>query len=398
MAIGTDHTKLQQRVAALILLAFMAGFVWLTIAMYNTDFTPKAMVTVRANRAGLQMRKGTVVKLRGVDVGKIASTHAMPDGTAEITLAMKPEMLANIPDNVKVSLKQLTAFGNKAVLMQTPAEPSATHLAAGDTIHATHVSVEANQLLNDLEGVLKTARPAEVDSALTAVAGAVDGRGAKLGETLATANGYLTKINRDMPTLKADFKKGADVMSVYADIMPNLMTTLSNVSDTGRTISTNAHQLRRVLTSVVAVGNSGGRFLALHGDQLAALLSRSKVTTKMLARYSPEYSCFLKASAWYDKRALKAFGGQYAGIHVLVPLEQGTGPYKNPQNLPNMAADYGPHCYGMPNYHGGPLPKAVTDWKDPSGPTPWPKTPQLNGTPLATQLFGPLANLSGTTK
>lgn len=389
MTVRADHSKAQQRVAAVALLAFLGSLVWLTVALYNQDFTAKSFVLVHADRAGLQMHKGTVVKLRGVDVGKIWSARELPDGTAEIKLAMKPEMLDKIPANVELSLAQLTAFGNKAVLMKEPAEPASAHLAAGDVIEASHVSVEINQVFDDLVRVLQTARPAEVNAALGAVAGAVDGRGEELGATLTSANDYLARINKDMPTLQADFDKGSDVLAVYADIMPNLMTTLSNMSDIGRTISTNSRELRSTLTSVAAVGQSGGRFLALNGDELASLLARTTVTTRLLAKYSPEYACLLKTQDWYQQHVQGAYGGDYPGAHVWIPFEQGTAPYTNPTNLPNISAHDGPRCYGMPNYHGGPLPKEVLDWKDPSGST-WPQEPQLNDKPLAVQLFGPL--------
>lgn len=397
MSSRTDHTTAQKRVAALCLLALLASLVWLTIALYNQDFTAKAFVMVRTDRAGLQMRKGTVVSLRGVDVGKIYSAREMPDGTAEIELAMKPDMLSQIPANVTVSLAQLTAFGNKAVLLSEPTDPSNTHLAAGDVIDASHVSVEVNQVFDDLVHVLQAAHPAEVDAALSSVAGALDGKGEQLGRTLTTANDYLARINNDMPTLKADFEKGSQVMAVYADIMPNLMTTLSNMSAIGQTISANSPQLESTLTSVAAVSDSGGRFLAINGDQLAALLARTTVTTQLLAKYSPEYACLLKSQDWYQQHVQGAYGGLYPGARVWIPFEQGTAPYTNPANLPNISAHNGPQCYGMPNYRGGPLPSAVLNWKDPSGNT-WPQKPQLNNQPLAVQLFGPLLTHLGGSK
>ncbi len=379
------------RLAALALLAVIAGFAGLTVAMYNKSFTPEALVTVRADRAGLQMTKGTIVKLRGVDVGRIASTSSRADGTVDIELALNPDMLDMIPANVSVSLEQLTAFGNKAVIMTLPQTP-APHLVEGDVIEAGHVSVEVNEVLDNLEDLLTAVDPAKVNSALSSVAMALDGNGEQIGETLTTANRYLTRINSDLPTLKRNLQKGASVLSLYADVTPDLLKTLSNSTVLAKTVTDNAKAIRSVLVSADAVGQSGGRFMTLNGDRLAALLSRLTTTTGLLEKYSPEIACFLQGADYYQTIARPAYGGVFGSANVVAGLEIGTGAYKNPDNLPNMAADSGPNCHGMPNYKGGPLPQSILKWDDRGGPNPYPTEPELNDTPLLVQLFGPFAN------
>jgi phospholipid/cholesterol/gamma-HCH transport system substrate-binding protein len=387
----TSNSPTQVRLAGLGLIALLAALVLLTVAMYNKSFTPKAYVTVQADRAGLQMNKGTIVKLRGVDVGRIASTKARGDGTVEIKLALNPHMLDKIPANVNVSLEQLTAFGNKAVIMRLPEKPG-PHLVAGDVIEASHVSVEVNNVLDNLEELLTAVDPAKVNSALSAVALALDGRGEEIGETLETSNRYLKKINSDLPTLKRNIEKGSKVLELYGDVAPDLIRTLSNSTVLAKTVTDNAEAIRTVLVSADAVGRSGGRFMALNGDRLAAFLSRLTTTTGLLEKYSPEIACFLRGADQYQTIARPAYGGVFASANVVAGLEIGTGAYKNPQNLPNMAADSGPNCHGMPNYKGGPLPKSILQWDDRGGPNPYPTKPELNDTPLLVQLFGPLAS------
>ncbi|MFC7500791.1 MlaD family protein, partial [Nocardioides sp. GCM10030258] len=142
------------RMAAIALLSLMAGVAGLTVAMYKQSFTETALITVRSDRAGLQMRSGTIVKLRGVDVGRTGKTTLNPDGTVDIVLKLKPEMLDEIPADVDASLEQLTAFGNKHVALTARGHETGTHIKAGDVIEASHISVEANQLLEDFASVL----------------------------------------------------------------------------------------------------------------------------------------------------------------------------------------------------------------------------------------------------
>ena len=391
MSSTEDVSPARLRVAAVVLLGVMALIVGLTVALYGKAFTRVETVTIVADRAGLQMNNGTVVKLRGVDVGRIESAERRHDGKAEIKLSMKPESLDQIPANVNVSLAQLTAFGNKAVILSMPDRPSAQTLAGGDVIEADHVTVEVNEVLDNLQTLLTTVKPTQVYDALSAAAQALDGRGDELGETLTTADDYLKRINQDLPTLRRNFSKGTDVLRLYGDVTPDILTTLSNVTVTARTVSDRSTSVKSVLASVKSVSDSGGRFLALNGDNLERLLNRLTVTTGLLEKYSPEFACFLKGADHYQAISQKGYGGTFAAANVIASLEIGTGPYKNPDNLPDMSAAVGPKCHGMPDYRGGPIADSLMEYVDKGGPNPYPEKPELNPDVLALNLFGPLA-------
>src|SRR6201991_2395042 len=128
----------------LALVVAIGLIVALAIGLFRGSFTETIPVTVISDRAGLVMNPDAKVKMRGVQVGKVSSIEAKPDGTAAIHLAMDPSQLHLIPSNVDVDIASSTVFGAKFVQFEEPANPSPEKLRAGQVIENEHVMVEIN--------------------------------------------------------------------------------------------------------------------------------------------------------------------------------------------------------------------------------------------------------------
>ena len=113
-----------------------------------------------------------------------------------------------------------TLFGEKYVELNIPKDPSSSSLQAGDTIKQTKLPIEVEKVLNDLYPLLRTVQPAELNYTLNALAGALEGRGDKIGESLETLDGYLKRMNPQIPALIDDIKLLAKVTDTYADVTP----------------------------------------------------------------------------------------------------------------------------------------------------------------------------------
>ena len=140
-------------------------------------------VTVISQRAGLVMNSDAKVKMRGVQVGKVASIESLPNGEAAIHLAMDPSQLHFIPGNVLVDIASSTVFGAKSVQLLEPAQPSAQRLHGGQTLQGQHVMVEINTVFQQLVSVLAQIDPPKLNESLGALAQAFSGRGTKLGQS-----------------------------------------------------------------------------------------------------------------------------------------------------------------------------------------------------------------------
>ncbi|KRA31081.1 MULTISPECIES: MCE family protein [unclassified Nocardioides] len=392
--------RIRGRVAALVLLALIAATASLTVAMYNKSFVDTATVTIETDRAGLQMRKGTVVKYRGVDVGAIEKAEVNGSGNVTVSLAMKPEMLSAIPVNVHVALRQLTAFGNKAVELSAPKTPSTDHLQAGAVLQASSVSVEVNTLLDRLDSMLGAIRPAQLNSTLRALADSVRGQGEGIGEMIDLSAEYLKKINQDLPQIGRGFDKAAATLDLYREVTPDLLTILANGSITADTIVLKSAQLKRMLLALTSLSYVGEDFLVRNGDALVDLFASSLAATDLLKKYSPVFTCFLQGMDQANVMLEQAFGTKVAGVDSLVTVLHGNKGYENPKNLPVMAANDGPNCHDMPKYDGTYFPESLMIPFDRGGEPNPPGSDAdnltFNDQPLIVQLFGPLAGLGGS--
>ena len=122
--------------AGLATVIIIAAIVGVAVGLFQGSFTKTVPVTVVSPRAGLVMNPDAKVKMRGVQVGKVASIETRPNGEAALHLAMDPSQLHLIPANVLVNIASTTVFGAKFVELVPPANPSPKRLHAGEILDA----------------------------------------------------------------------------------------------------------------------------------------------------------------------------------------------------------------------------------------------------------------------
>jgi len=109
MLVNISHdTRAEHRRLVYAGIAFMlavAVLIAFSIAIYQKVFTPVTMVTLKADRAGLQLPKYGDVRVHGVLVGQVRSVTQ--DGSqAVIELGLQPAAAREIPDNVSVEIRR----------------------------------------------------------------------------------------------------------------------------------------------------------------------------------------------------------------------------------------------------------------------------------------------------
>ena len=149
-----EHNRLL--LAGIASIVAIALLIWLSIAIYNKEFERVTMVTVKADRAGLQLAKFGDVRVNGALVGQVREVTQDGD-QAEIHIALKPSAAEKIPSNVSVEILPTTLFGQKFVSFVQPDAPSGESLTDGTVIPADRVetNVELSQVLSDLFPLLR---------------------------------------------------------------------------------------------------------------------------------------------------------------------------------------------------------------------------------------------------
>ncbi len=165
----------------------MIGAIWLTYAMFTGSLKKFVPVTLTSDRSGLVMESDAKVKLRGVQVGRVA---AIEGGTEPVKLKLEiyPDQIEHIPANVEAQIRATTVFGAKFVDLVYPSDPSPQRLRAGQVLVSRNVSVEVNTVFENVVGVLDQIDPAKLNSVLSALAEGVRGKGDRIGQATTDAN------------------------------------------------------------------------------------------------------------------------------------------------------------------------------------------------------------------
>lgn len=339
--------------------AFIAAVVALLatgVAAYQGAFIPTVPVTLEADRAGLIMEPGARVLLRGVPVGKVEAVEAAGDGGALLRLGLDPDQVDRISTDAVARIDASTVFGPKAVALDMPAGKPASPIQAGDVLRTDRIATEVNEVFDGLHEVLTTVEPSKLNATLGAMAKALDGRGSQLGNYVQRLDGYLTKLNGALPTIRADISASADVMETYAGAANDLLKTLKHSSSVSRTLTDEQSSLHAVLLDLTRTGDNGRDLLGRVDQPLVTLLDALRPTTRLLAEYSPELTCVIKGLNGARKRLGAAIGTQSPTIQGTASVVPGQQSYQPGRDLPRLVRGLGPDCYELPHVRGDQIP------------------------------------------
>jgi phospholipid/cholesterol/gamma-HCH transport system substrate-binding protein len=335
----------------------------LSIAIYNKAFTDFTTVTLDADRAGLQLAELGDVRYNGVLVGQIREISQTQDH-AIIRLGLFPDAAAEIPSDIDASIMPTTLFGQKYVALVANSDGGPTGLEDGLVIPTdrVHTSVELGQVLSRLFPLLETVKPADLSATLAALATALDGRGEEIGKSLEDLDGYLTDLNKHLPTLQEDLRLLASVAHTYNVAAPDLVTTLGNLTVTSRTITEKKAVFATLFGDVTDVSDLSADILETNEVNAIRTTSMSRPMLELLDKYSPEYNCLLRGIAAYKPILIKTFENGRVKQYAEFPTTQRRG--YDQRDFPEYTDKRGPQCWGLPD----------------NPPVPWPGVDLSNGT------------------
>lgn len=276
-----------------VMIALIAGAVFVTYAMFTKLFSENIPVTISSSSAGLQLNKNADVKLRGVIVGRVDDITS-EQGQAVIHLALDPEQQQVIASDVQAFIVPKTLFGEKYVELQPVAQSSGRAIEAGDEIVQAALPSDVENLLIDLDPLLTALNPEDLSYVLTALSDSLSGQGETLGNGLETLSAYLQKMTPLAPQIVDDITRLGDTAGTYADAMPQIGTTLRNAVVTGNTLTARRAQLQALFVQTAAFATSAEKLFDRSGQDFITLSRDSQPTLDLLANYSPTLQCVLK--------------------------------------------------------------------------------------------------------
>lgn len=328
---------------ALILLAVVVVFLFVSGMAYTRAYKTYVPVALMSDRAGLVLDTGAKVMLRGVEVGEVRQISLEKD-RASLGLGIDPGQIRYIPANVHAEIKATTVFGTKYVELLPPQNPSPARLAAGTVLHSENISTEVNTVFENVVDLLKQVDPVKLNAVLTAVADAVRGRGQQMGEATSDLNQVLLALNPRNEIFRRDVRSLKRVSDTYATAAQDIITILNAASTTSTTVVKHAPTLDALLLNAIGFTQSGTNLLGANKDNLVASVNTLEPTTNLLLTYNPEYTCLMQGAHWYLDHGGHDAWGRHDGRSLIADfgLSWSHDPYVYPDNLPVVAAKGGP--------------------------------------------------------
>lgn len=380
-----DSTRRALQAKGALALVALLAVAYLSYASYTRAFADEVRVEVNSDRAGLLLEPGADIALRNVTIGRVAHVEE-GSGGAVIQLAISPEYADLVHPASGASIVSPSLLGPKYVELGVPKDGQPTGARDGDVIVANNVQIEANAAFEDLVAVLDGVQPAQLNTALGALATTLDTRGRQLGDYVEQANAFFARFNKSLPVMERDLDAAADVSRIYADIAPQLLAILDASTTTGNTVAARTKALETLLRSLEGASNTTRTFLATNRVPLRQAMHLLRPTTTTLARYAPMFPCLFESLNTYRKDVEPASGGKYPGLWVHLTVLPGIDGYDKKADLPKVSAD-SPTCSGGPIGRSG-------HYRPPGYDDGSPELDNSNGpittqeTPLAVQLFG----------
>ncbi len=342
-----EHRRLF--IAGLAYMTAIAVLITLSIGVYQKWFTPTTMVTVQAERAGLQLPMYGDVRLHGVLVGQVRGVSENGE-EAEIKLGLEPAEAEKIPDNVTVEIRPTTLFGQKYVALVDPEDPSDRSLRDGSVIPSSRVTtnVELQQVLADLFPLLRSIRPGDINTTLYALSTALSGRGEQLGRTISDLDSYLGALNVHLPTVQRDLQLLSSVSKTYAIAAPDLVRLLKNATVTARSIADQKEELAGFISATTSLAITSTGIFNENGSMIIREGQLARPLTALLDTYSPEYTCLLQGIDKYTDRLAQIFKGNR--VRQKMSFDAVQRPAYTAADKPEYAGTgHGPWCLGLPN-------------------------------------------------
>lgn len=380
----TTHPKAYAAALILILVAVIT----VALLSFRGTFTATEPVSVMSTRTGLLLDTGAKVKFRGLEIGRV--TRVTPEaGQVRLTLAIDESRLRSIPGDARVSVVSTTVFGAKYVSFVDPPATDGSRLRPGATINADSVTVEINTVFQNLTSVLGQIQPEKLNETLSVLSTAIGGdRGRKLGESVDIYADLVNRLHRNLPAVREDIDQTSRAAAAYAPAAPKIMSTLTNLSTTAKTLTDEQRNFDLMLTGVTGLANTGTAFINTNAESASRALDLLRPTTALFQTYSPALTCLIEGMDILLQKGLPSLGGASPGIRLSVSFLQGVPLYGYPENLPKVNAKGGPHCMGLPRIPVGTKAKyLVTD----TGVNPFagePKKSQWHTEDLLTVLLG----------
>lgn len=336
-------TLVRRAMVLLVVLALVGAFL---LAVGRGMFRDEVAVSADIDDIGGSLTTGADVKLHGVIIGRLTSITAH-DGGVRLGLRLNRSESQRVPRGVEARILPASVFGTAYVDLVVPTRAEPGHLVANQVIaqDQSTKTLELQDALDSTYRVMSAVKPAELATTLSAVATALDGRGAEIGTTIETLNNYLAKVDPQIPLLRKDLRLLAGSMSTFADVSPDLLDAVHDSLTTSQTIVAKRAQLTAIIAGGTSLVDEGNRLLTDQEQPFVDTITQAATVVDAMHDERAGISSGFRAFVEFANRAAKAFStGPYMNTDVFIRTG-GDAPY-TAADCPRFGSAAGDNCPG----------------------------------------------------
>jgi phospholipid/cholesterol/gamma-HCH transport system substrate-binding protein len=333
-----------------LLVLVLASVVTVVFESFGGAFSTFAVVDAQLPLSSTAVALNAPVEYRNVTVGTVASQgRSVPGGMVLVTLHMQTSKLHLIPAGVRATETPVSFFGDAYIVLEPPAVPGPATLRAGATIPALEVGATASlqTTLGDLDNLLIELHPGQLDAALTALAGAIQGQGTSLGQNFVKGNKYFQQMLPLWPTVVANLKTLVPVAAQFAASTPDILSILANQTVTAKTIESRATEVRQAIGGGATLAKEATELLTAIQEPYNILTADSAPFLQDISQNPNEISQLLQglynwAKAWTTAESSGPYLDLTADVVVANPADLGLAVLGGPEVESYLADGLGP--------------------------------------------------------
>lgn len=235
------------------------------------------------------VRQGTV-KVNGLPAGRISDIHLADDGwTAEIEVEMRNDV--ELPANAVASVQQTNILGEKFVELSAPEEETPRgELTDGDVIplDRTRTATNIEQVLGALSLVLNGGGLTQLQSIITELNAATNGREGQIKDTLNTTADLINSLNRQRDSIVRAIDGVNELSANTREQTPQIEAILDEIPAGVKVLDEQRPQFVEMLRRIDALGQTGTDLLLRSRQDLIADLRALRPVLQELAKVTPE--------------------------------------------------------------------------------------------------------------
>ena len=337
----TRRTK-NQLIAFAILSVLALGYSAVAIAGISVFHRPYDVALQLPATGGLY--QGSDVSYRGVHVGRVSSVRLTRDGVeATLHLQARPK----VPADTKAVVTFLSGIGQQYVDLR-PASSAGPFLHGGSVITEDRVQLPptAAAVLADVDQLLMSIDPKQLDRLMTSVEAAFHGLGPTLQEALDSTTDLVTTLHETAPQTMRLLESGRTVLGTQAAAGGDLVSFSRSLHQLATTLRSSDQDVRGVIDNgSLALGETASLLDDRTRRDLSLLLRNLVTVNQSLASRTPAVMQLLVSLPL----GLEALGRAAPDDTLRLTLTQDVTPtcvYKTVQRTPHQVA-HRPTATGM---------------------------------------------------